>query len=228
MQHGYIFYPQNSFFEKITLILPASIRFNYDGLKKEQFMQPGINLTLKGQTSVNVSYLLVNDENFFGKELYGVKRVQFNFSTRPINELYFSIGGQVGDFIYRSANSTVGNGHSISAALQIKPTSQIDITLSYSRSKLRSNYTDELFFDGNIYRAVAIYQFNSEILFRTILQYNSFSKTFQLYPLFSYKLNAFTTFFAGATSNYLDYEGEYGFRNTNQQYFIKLQYLLGI
>ncbi len=228
IQQGFIFYPENSIFDRISIIIPAAIRFNYEGLKKEQYAQPGINFSMKGQTNVNISYLLVNDENFFGKKLYGVNRAQFSFNTRPINEIYFSINGQVGDFIFRSANSTVGNGHNIFATLQIKPTSQIDITFSYSRSKLRSNLTDELFFDGNIYRAVAIYQFNSEILFRTIVQYNSFSKVFQLYPLFSYKLNAFTTFFAGATSNFLDYEGEYGFRNTNQQYFVKLQYLLGI
>ncbi len=75
---------------------------------------------------------------------------------------------------------------------------------------------------------MAIYQFSPEIFVRTILQYNTFSKEIQVYPLFSYKLNAFTTFFAGVTSNYLNYENNYGFRNTNQQYFVKLQYLLGI
>jgi hypothetical protein len=228
MSHSFVFYFQNSFFEKITFSIPASVRFNYEGLKKEQFTQPGINVTLKGQTNINAGYLLVNDENFFGKELNGVTRLQFGFNTRPVNELYFSISGQVGNFIYRSSNPTVGNGHSLSAQLQIKPTSQLDISFSYSRSKLRSNFTDELFYDGNIYRAVAIYQFNSEILFRTIVQYSTFSKAFQLYPLFSYKMNAFTTFFAGVTSNYINYEGEYGFRNTNQQYFVKLQYLLGV
>ncbi len=226
--NNFIFYPQNSFFDRITFSIPAAIRFNFAGLKKEQFVSPGVNFQLKGQTNINLTYLLVNDENFFGKQLSGVTRFHFELSTRPVSEIFLAVGGQVGNFIYRSANSTVGSGHNINVTIQLKPTSQIDITISYIRSRLRSNYTDELFFDGNIYRTVAVYQFNSEILFRTILQYNTFDKSLQLYPLFSYKLNAFTTFFAGVTSNYTDYQGDLGFKNTDQQYFIKVQYLLGI
>jgi len=75
---------------------------------------------------------------------------------------------------------------------------------------------------------VAIYQLSSEIFFRTIIQYNTFDAAYQLYPLFSYKLNAFTTFYAGATSNYYDYHGAGGIVNTDQQYFVKVQYLVGI
>jgi hypothetical protein len=228
MHNSFIFYPQNSFFDKITISIPAALRFNFEGLKKEQFSSPSIEFQLKGQTEVSLSYLLVNDENFFGKDLKSVNRFNFEVSTRPVSGLYFSFEGDVGNFILRSRNSTIGSGHNFNVTLQVKPTSQIDITLSYIRSKLRSNYTDELFFDGNIYRGVAIYQFNSEILFRTILQYDTFDKSFQIYPLFSYKLNAFTTCFAGITSNYTDYQGEFGFKNTDQQYFIKVQYLLGI
>ena len=145
-----------------------------------------------------------------------------------MNELSFNLGANIGDFIYRSSNPVVGTGHNVSASLQLKPTSQIDISLSYTRANLKNKLNDELYFDGNIYRAVGIYQFTPEFFVRTILQYNSFDKAFQLYPLISYKLNAFTTFFIGATSYYQDFEGEYGFRNTEQQYFIKLQYLIGI
>ena len=228
MGHEYTIYPENSFIDQASLSVNSDMKFNYDGKKKEQVIQPGVYFSFKSQTSLSVSYLLVNDENFFGKELEGVHRLSFNIQSRPVKEasLYFS--GQVGNFIFRSRNPVVGEGHNLSVQLQLKPTSKIDISFSFSRSRLGSKETDEIFFDGNIYRAVAIYQFNPEMMFRTILQYNTFDKTFQLYPLFSYKLNAFTTFFAGATSNYLNYEGEYGFRNTEQQYFVKLQYLLGI
>ena len=110
----------------------------------------------------------------------------------------------------------------------IKPTDKLNISLSYTRAALSDFNTDELFYDGNIYRFVGVYQFTNQIFFRTILQYNSFDKTIQFYPLFSYKLNAFTTFYAGATSNYFDYGEGFGIRNTDQQYFIKLQYLFGM
>jgi hypothetical protein len=43
-----------------------------------------------------------------------------------------------------------------------------------------------------------------------------------------YKLGAFTTFYAGATSNYQNYDSINEIRNTDQQYFIKTQYLVGL
>jgi hypothetical protein len=228
MQHSYVYYPENSFIDRGSFYVNSSLKFNYEGKKKKQTVSPGFNLTLKGQTSVDVSYLLVNDENFFNKDLTGANSFQVSINSRPINELAFALSGQAGNFIYRSSNPEMGKGHALSAQIEYKPTNSFNITFSYTRAKLSNNETETLYYEGNIYRMVAIYQFTSEMLFRTILQYDSFEKAFQLYPLFSYKLNAFTTFFAGATSNYINYEGEFGFENTEQQYFVKVQYLLGV
>lgn len=228
MEHNFTFYPQNKFIDRATFGVDGNLRFNYEGAKKEQVVTPFVYFEFKGQTSVNLSYLLVNDEVFRSTQLKNVNRFRVNINSRPMNEISFSVGGQVGDFIYRSSNPVVGSGHNLYASLQLKPTSQIDISLSYTRANLKNKTNDQLYFDGNIYRAVGIYQFTPEFFVRTILQYNSFDKSFQLYPLVSYKLSAFTTFFIGATSYFHDFEGEYGFRNTEQQYFVKLQYLLGI
>jgi hypothetical protein len=224
----YTLYQVNSFIDRAQLNLSSNISFNREGARKELYIQPGLFFMLKGQTQVNVSYNLVNEERFFNKDLKEVTRILFNVNSRPLREISIYLNGEIGNFIYRSSNPVVGEGHNLSATLQLKPTSQLDISLSFTRANLHSKETDQIFFDGDIYRGVAIYQFSSEMLFRTILQYNSFDKIFQLYPLFSYKLNPFTTFFAGATSNYFNYEGEFGFKNIDQQYFIKLQYLLGI
>jgi hypothetical protein len=100
------------------------------------------------------------------------------------------------------------------------------VELSYSRARLSSEATDQLFFDGYILRSVAAYQFTTEIFVRGIVQYNSFDKSCSVYPLFSYKLNAFTTFYAGLTNDYLDYGKDTGFATTARQFFLKLQYLL--
>jgi hypothetical protein len=228
MEHDYTFYPQSSFLDQSTVSINSYMKFNYEGVKKEQVIQPGLSFTFKGQTYISFSYLLVNDEKLFGEQLNGVQRVSIYVQSRPMNEVSLTFSGQFGNFIYRTSDPTVGEGHNISATLQLKPASKIDISFSFTRSRLSDKETDNTFFDGNIYRMVGIYQFNPEMMFRTILQYNTFDKAFQLYPLFSYKMNAFTTFFLGATSNYYNYEGEYGFKNIEQQYFVKMQYLLGI
>jgi hypothetical protein len=228
MEHDLQFYPTNSFVDKYGFFVNTGMKYNYEGARKEWTVTPGLWADLKGQINVWAKGLLVNNEVFYDKHLTGVNRVQFGVNARPLNEIAFYFEAWLGNFIYRSSNPEVGYGHNITATLQLKPTSKIDISLSYTRANLANKETDALYFDGNIYRAVAIYQFSPEFFIRAIGQYNSFDGSFQLYPLFSYKMSAFTTFFAGVTSNYHNYEGEFGFRNTDQQFFVKVQYLLGI
>ena len=228
MNNNYIFYPDNSFIDKGIIGLYTNATFNYNGARKNLLLSPSVSLTMKGQTNLYLSYNLVNEEKYLSRDFLNVNNATIRFTTNPLKELSFGLNAQIGNFIYYSSDPTLGNGHNISGTIQVKPTSQLNISFSYSRAKLKNNDTGELYFDGNIYRIVGIYQFSQEMFFRTILQYDTFENTFQLYPLFSYKMNAFTTFYAGATSNYYNYEGEFGFRNTEQQYFIKIQYLLGI
>jgi len=228
MKHEYDFYPENSFITLGQIGFDSYLRFNYDGLKKEQVVDPYFYCELKGQTNIRVSYVVVNDEVFFNKTLNGANRLFINITSKPINQLSFAFDGQIGNFINRTIAPEIGGGHQITTSLTVKPNSNINLTLSYSRARLSSNQTDKLFFDGNIYRGVAIYQFSPELFFRIIGQYNTFINALQIYPLFSYKLNAFTTFFVGTTSDYLDYKGDNGFTRTSQQFFLKFQYLIGI
>jgi hypothetical protein len=228
MSHEYVFYPQNSFMDQGSVGFGSSLVYDFYGMKKEQVVQPYISLTLKGQTNIFVQHLLVNDENFRGIWFYGIHRAYYSVNSRPLNEVSLSTYGSFGKFIYRTSSPTMGKGHSLGASITLKPTSQLNVSFSYDRARLSSVETGELYYDGNIYRAVAIYQLSSEIFFRTIIQYNTFDAAYQLYPLFSYKLNAFTTFYAGATSDYYNYHGAGGIVNTDQQYFVKVQYLVGI
>lgn len=224
----YIIYPKDSFVDRGALGFSTDFQFNYDGIKKIQKIEPRLELTLKGQTYIYASYSIMSDERFMGNYFEGVRRGYLSLNTRPSNVISIGLEGRIGKYIYRSNSPKLGNGHELYLNLTLKPTSQLNISLTYSRARLSDDETSDLYFDGNIYRAVGIYQFSSEIFFRTIVQYDSFNKSFQFYPLFSYKLNAFTTFFAGATSDYIDYGEGFGFSNTNQQYFVKVQYLLGI
>jgi hypothetical protein len=221
-------YPNTSLIDNWGFGFNAQVRYDFYGQQKEYYFQPYIFINATGQTNIFMNYLAVNDEHFKDIWFRGIRRGYFQINTRPSNEISIYGSFQAGNYIYRSDNPSMGTGHNVSLDILLKPTSKLNFEFIYSRARLSSVETSELFFDGNIYRAVAIYQFNSEIFFRTILQYDTFAKNFQIYPLFSYKLNAFTTFFAGATSTYFNYEGDNGVINTSQQYFIKLQYLFGI
>lgn len=228
ISHRFIYYPENSFIDQGDIQLATTHVWDFGGFKKNQSVTLSINQVLKGQTSVGVSYVYLIEEGFNKVTFHNTNYFRFYVATMPVKEISFSANGQIGRMIYRTANPVIGSGHELTASVTLKPTSQLNLSLSYSRARLSNVNTNELFYDGNIYRLVGIYQFSPEIFFRTILQYNTFENKFQVYPLFSYKLNAFTTFFAGATSDYYGYQGMSGIVNTNQQYFIKLQYLLGL
>lgn len=226
LSHSYSFYPQNSFIDRGRIELTGKLQYNHDWNKKEQVIEPEISLTMKGQTNVRLSYLAMNDELFRGVQFESINRGRFNVNSRPLNFLSFGFGGQIGKFIYRTTSPVTGKGHNLNADLTLLPTSKFNISFSYSYSRLSDNVTGDLFYDGDIYRTVLKYQFSPKAFFRTIAEYNSFSESLNIYPLFNYKAGAFTTFYAGITNNFINYGDPFGFTTTNRQYFIKLQYML--
>lgn len=105
-------------------------------------------------------------------------------------------------------------------------------TLFLSRNfKNAYNYLNGLddnteYYKGHIFRNITSFQFTKQLFLRNIVQYNTFSKTFSVYPLLNYKFNAFTMFCIGMTQDYLNYQQpDYKFRTSGYQYFMKLQYL---
>ncbi|MCB0747716.1 MAG: carbohydrate binding family 9 domain-containing protein [Ignavibacteriae bacterium] len=228
MSHSYIMYPDSSFLDRASFSLETQLQHNYDGIIKDLRLTPSINLNMKGQTYLYASYQIIHNEKYNGINFKGVNRAYIQLNSKPLKELSFNLYASFGKFIYRSDTPAIGNGHNLGASITLKPTANLNVEFSYDRARLSDKNTEELFYDGNIYRTVAIYQFNQEAFFRTIFQYNSFDKTFKIYPLFSYQLGAFTTFYAGATSNYQNYQNDFVILNTDQQYFIKLQYLIGL
>ncbi|MFZ1082615.1 MAG: hypothetical protein WAO19_11905, partial [Candidatus Kryptoniota bacterium] len=139
----------------------------------------------------------------------------------------FSLSASVGRFIYRGDATTaeLGRGHSITAEVILRPTDRLSATIDYSRSRLSNIIGGNLFYDGYIGRIASIYQFSDKVFIRLIGQYDQFAKVIEIDPLFSYKLNPFTIFYAGSTHSLEKYGEEYGIRLTARQYFVKLQYL---
>lgn len=228
LYNSYRIYPDSSFFDRIDINLISHIQHSYNGILREYNITPAINLNMKGQTYFYAQYNLLKNEMYKNEMFKEVRSAYFELNTRPEKEISISTYGSIGKFIYRSDDPTIGFGHNLGASLTLKPTSNLNISFYYDRARLSDKNSDKLFYDGNIYRGVAIYQFTAEAFLRTIFQYNSFNKTFRFYPLFSYQIGAFTTFYAGATSNYTNYKQDFGIVNTDQQYFIKLQYLVSM
>lgn len=225
LDQTYTIYPTNSFIDRADFTLEAGLHFNFDSKKKERWLGLFNNVQMKSQTNVFIGWLLVNEELFKGAYFPRLPRLMVSVNSQPSSFISASFFGQFGHFINREDSPDLGSGHNMNLQITLRPTNRFQLDLSYARARLSSVATQELFYDGYIARTSATYQFTSEFFLRMIGQYNSFDKVVDLYPLFSYKLNPFTIFYAGLTYSMTEFDQPYGFQQTVRQYFLKLQYL---
>jgi len=171
--------------------------------------------------------MAMNQERYKDVLFKGVNRSQFMAETTPLKGINVSFSGSAGKYIRRSEAPELGKGYNLSTELSLEPTSWLKISFSWSTARLNSIESGEEFYNGHIFRNVTTLQFTKKLFIRGIGEYNTFSNSFNIYPLVSYKFNAFTMFCAGMTQDYLEYNQDESdfYRTTGHQYFVKLQYL---
>lgn len=225
MSHSLEFYPNDGFVDNWGADLESALQFDYQGARKQLYIVPDVYINMAGQVNIWADYLLVNDELFNSVAFSQVHRWGFGVYSNPSSAVTISLNASMGRFIYRDDPPALGEGHNISAEITVNPTDKLSLTFDYSRSRLSNVVGRQLFFDGYITRMVGIYQFSNKVFIRLIGQYDQFQKTVEIDPLFSYKLNPFTIFYAGSTHSMENYGDPYGIVQTGRQFFIKLQYL---
>jgi len=226
--NGYQFYPEDSFIDSGYLFTEMSAKFNYAGARKERWLAAGISLQMKNQINLNLTVLPYNEELFNSVRFNKIYRMMLNIYASPSSVISVNLNMAFGRFIDRQDPPTLGFGHDIYADLVLKPTERLSFDASYQRSRLKAETTNNLIYDGYIGRLTSIYQFNQQLFFRVIGEYNSFARSIEIDPLFSFKLNPFTIFYAGSTHSLTDFGLPYGVKQTSRQFFIKLQYLWNI
>ncbi|MGA7159911.1 MAG: sugar-binding protein [Bacteroidota bacterium] len=224
LQNYYNFYPVHSLIDQGQLWMENNLQFDYINSRKQDWTVAGIYLQLKSQTNINLLYVPYNEELYHGVRFNRINRGELQVNSSPATYISVSTDVTLGRFIDRDL-ALLGYGHNISVSTTLKPTSQLELDLSYSRSRLSDVSTHQLFYDGYISRLTGIYQFSSDVFFRLIGQYDEFTRGVEIDPLLSYKLNPFTICYAGSTHNLTDFDNPYGFEQTERQFFIKLQYL---
>ena len=205
LQNYYDFYPLNSLIDLGQLWMENNLQFDYNSARKQDWTAAGIYLQLKSQTNINLFFLPYNEELYHSVRFNKINRGELQVNSAPATYLSVSTDIAIGRFIDRDL-ALLGYGHNISASATLKPTSQLELDLSYSRSRFSDVSTDQLFYDGYIARFTGIYQFSSDVFFRLIGQYDKFSKAVEIDPLLSYKLNPFTICYAGSTHDLTDFD----------------------
>ena len=226
MQHNFTFLPKKKIIQTYSIFLSSNLLYNFDRVFKELYIQPGFSINMIGMTSLNISYLALNRERFRNVLFHGINRTEFNIETTPVKGLSLSVDGEVGKFIYRTLTPLLGKGYNLTSELDIEPISRLKTSFTWTLAKLNDLSDNTEFYQGNIFRNITTLQFTKQLFLRNIVQYNTFSKTFSIYPLINFKFNAFTMFCAGMTQDLLNYnQPDYKFKTSGYQYFVKLQYL---
>lgn len=228
---SFSYYPGWDWLSNGTIRASGTWRYNFSGQFQERYIFMSWSNSLPGQTNLSINYLPLNDERFRGRFFTSMNRWTFNLSTDPLNALSLSGSIDFGKYVNRQENPTLGEGYNVSADATVKPTSRLEMELSYNYSTLSAANGNEEYFSGDIYRLNSKYNFSKKLYARLITEYNSFNDRLQLYPLVSYKANPFTKFYMGMTDYLNHYDrpgpnGYTGFKETDRQFFVKFQYLI--
>lgn len=247
----YQFLLTDGLFERITPQASGFSRWDMQtGINKIQNYNVGINANLRvAQTFVGLNYSL-SSELYNGKQYDDAKNISINVNSQltSILGLYGSIS--FSDAIARGVNRfsdriTINGGYD----LKLFNNLNIEPSVRYVRGVDSEDKNVELY-KQIITRSRVSWQVNRKLSIRVVGQYveskNSYdigeaeygiikSKSFDIDPLITYRLNPFTVFYFGMVNNYDegDYTNNlnkynytsYDLRENQRKFFFKLQYL---
>ena len=243
---GYMFYTdEGRFTELIQPQFNWGRQYNYDGLLKDEWIQPNIWIRFHKQTSIWAGYLM-SHERFAGVHVEGIRRIQWNINTNFSAMLSGGMWAAIGQSMVRdSEDPRLGNQRTLEFWGTLKPTSRLSLSLtlqSYNMTETKSHWSPETgerihagdeIYDVYIGRARLSYQFTRNLFFRVVTQYVDSDDLFEVDPLLSYKLNPFTVFFLGSSYNFMQFDSKIpgqapAYTQTERTYFIKFQYLFRV
>jgi hypothetical protein len=227
---GVTLYPKDSFIDRISPSVEAARIYNFDGVRKDEWVGINLNTQMKRQTNAGL-HALVSNERYRGIEFEGIRNLAFNiysnFSDPVRAEFWIGTGRAIARNLETPELGGILNG---GAFASIRPTQRLVLSPIVRYSRLRDLDTGDNFFSGYIFRMRTDYQFTRRFFARAVVQYNDFTERLEIDPLFTYKVNAFSAVYFGSTHDLDTFErvndptAEF-FRQSNRQLFLKFQYL---
>jgi len=145
-----------------------------------------------------------------------------------------TVGGGLnwGDQVSFTDAPFLGDGITGRMFVTVLPFARLQSSVNVNFSRLTDPRTNERVFDVKIYRSQTSYQFTERLLLRSILEYNTFDRTFDNNLLLAYRVNSGTVFYVGYDDHYQQgdhirnglYPGSQ-FERTNRAFFTKFSYL---
>lgn len=205
--------------------------WNYDGRIRDEWLTMDFSAQLRwAQCSTHVQYMRSN-EYFAGVQFDDIWAMHWCGNMTPSDFLRWGWSLNYGDRVARR-DLVMGKEHNHYVWARIKPLSNLVIEPTFEYLRSEDKTTGEELYEGYLARSKFSLQLNRELAVRLVLQYDDFSRVWEADPLITYRLNPFSIFYVGSTRDYRDLKAEHdgidGWRLTDRQYFMKLQYLFQI
>lgn len=231
LTHGYTYYPKNKDgkIQQLRVSAGSELTFNYNQLRKYFDVFSNLNIQWKGNFNTNINLGHVINEEFAG--FIGRNMTEFNTwnNYNPTEKVrvgfYFSLSESLR---YDEDAPDVGKSLSFGSFNTFQLTPKLRISQSLRYSQLRAKANNELYFKGYIGRININYQFNQDLSFRLIGEYNDFDQDFFVQPLLKWNPNPFTIFYIGGTNGYSRIENQRNFHINDAQLYFKFQYLFDL
>lgn len=225
---AYRFYPDKSVFHSIESKISANRDWNFQGTAKSDELLVELNSYIKFAQSRCITNLTIGSQRFREIDFNDLWLYQFTWQSRFSNRLLVAVKIGTGDVIaYSHLVKGRETAYTLTAHLRLTPSLRIEPY--YRFSKATDPDAENTLYRGYIFRLYSNYQFTREFSFRLITQYNDFYETWEVDPLITYRLNAFSALYAGATYDYdnIFYDEPHGqhWKLGKRQFFLKVQYM---
>ncbi len=226
----YNYRPSGSIIHSIDPGLDIGRIWNFDGTRKDEWIRLSYGSQFRfAQASIWTEYLR-SREMLGGIDFPNIWAVTLSASGSPFPLIRGGWNIVYGNQIARNYLE-MGRQTSFSAWLELRPTDRLLIEPEVSYLRSRDLETNFRFYEGSITRVRVGYQFNREFSLRLVTEYDDFYKQWNVDPLITYRINPFSTFYAGATYDYNEFRdcGVDRVRTltclSERQFFVKIQYL---
>lgn len=228
---NYTYYPSNKEgpIQQLNVNLGSELTFNYNSLRKYMDVFSNTSIQWKGNFRTNLNLIHIVGEEFEG--FFGKNMTEFSTwnSYNPTEAIRLGVFVSFAETLrYDEDNPAVGKRFFLGTFNNFQLSPKLRISQSLRYSQLRSKQDQSLYFKGYIARVNVNYQFNQNLSFRFIGEFNDFDHSFFVQPLLKWNPNPFTIFFIGGNNGYSRIDERNNYHISNAQLYLKFQYLFDL
>lgn len=176
---------EKSWWVKVSPFVVSTGTWDTQNRLDEFFLDPGISLDFARGISI-YTYQSTRRDNFLGRG-YTTKAYLANIDINTFKRFSLSNDFEIGTGVnFDPSRPEIGKLLNNTFTLTLRPISQINSEILWIKSSLKSRTNDDKLFTQDILRNRTVYQFNRFNSVRSIVEYDTFQKSFGLSFLYAF------------------------------------------